>query len=165
MPSSKILTSIFGRRLGLQAVTTSVWGSTNLTNYGGTGDLLAGPDAYVPAVSTNETTGNTIKPWGMSLVTTGAGGSTNTAYTLGKPIPGVQKQIAFLSSNTATNMIAIRASTDASITFESSLGSTMSVIASSQGTRGVITMVGLTSTSWALVGFTTAMGFSLSTST
>lgn len=167
MASNKIQTSIYGRRVGLQPASSSVFGSSVgsvITPKPGTvGDLLAGPDEFIRAVSTAETTTYTIVPWGLSEITTI--GTTNTVYQLGKPIPGVAKYLTFLSSNTATNMISVRASSDGSVTFESSVGSTMCVLASSAGGRITIHMIGLATTAWGLIGFSTASGLSLTTST
>ena len=167
--NAKIQTSIHGRRLGLQVVSSSVIGSSvgsaitpKVTQ---TGDILCGPDAFNEAVSTAETTTYTIVPWGLSEITTATGGTTNSVFQLGKPIPGVSKYVTFLSSNTATNMISLRASSDATVCFESSVGSTMCVLASSAGGRITVMMIGLTSTSWGIIGFSTANGLSLTTST
>lgn len=153
-----ITTSLFGRRFGLQTLSSA----SNGGSYGEI-DVLVGPEALKPYSSSAETTSANLRAYGVSILTTGAG-STNTKYVLDPPIPGVEKTIVIASTNTATNMITVQTSTGATICFTSSNGSTLCSISSSGGSQYAFKLVGINSTQWASVGLTTSV-FGLSTST
>ena len=157
-----IQTSIFGRRFGLQSVTTNISGSAVS---GRTFDLLLGPEALKQYVSSSETTSTNLPPYGVSILTTGAGGSTCTLYKLDPPIPGVEKTIVIVSTNTATNMVYVQTSTAATICFTSTAGSTLCTISSSGGSQTAFKMVGVNSTQWGTVSPLTTAVYGLTTST
>jgi hypothetical protein len=158
--AEKITTSIFGRRLGLQHLSSSQSGGSR-----GQIDLLVGAEAVKPYVSSAETTAANLPAYGVSILTTGAGGSTNTLYKLDPPIPGVSKTIVIASTNTATNMITVQTSTGATVCFTSSAGSTFCTISSSGGSQSAFTLVGINSTQWGTVSPLTTAAFALSTTT
>jgi hypothetical protein len=143
------ITSIFGRRLGLQQLTSSISGSTINPQ----GEFLIGPDAFRAQVSSGETMAVKLRPWGVSFIsTTTTAATTSTIYELEPPIPGVTKTLVFGSTNTATNMVSVRASTGATICFLSTVGSTHCVASSSGGSQAAIHLMGVNSTSWAILG-------------
>ena len=168
MSSNKIITSVHGRRLGLQLVSSSVMGQS--TGFGSApagrvGDFLAGPDAFLEPVSTVASSAVSIPNFGVTILTTGtAASSTSSLYLLDKPFAGVRKTLVFNSSGTATNAIYVYTSTDASICFSgSSIGSTLCCIGSSDGIRATVDLVGLNSTQWAITHFVSTTVFKLST--
>ena len=168
MGSNNILTSIFGRRVGLRLASSSVVGQS--TGFGSapagrTGDFLLGPDAFQEPVSTVKTSATSIPSWGVTLLTTSStASSTSSLYLLDKPVAGVRKTLVFSSSNTATNAINVYSSTDGSITIQaSSLGSTFCCIGSSDGLRGTVELMGMNSTQWAVMGWFSTAVFKLST--
>lgn len=146
---NNITTSLFGRRFGLQALTSSQSG-------GVAADYLVGPEAFRSGVTTAETTATNLPAHGFS----GVGAASSGVYTLAPPIPGVTKQIAFTS--TANTAYVKTANGE---TFLSSQGTTFSVLKSTQTAAGVVTLVGLTTSVWGvMVGLSTA-SFALSTTT
>lgn len=153
---SKILTSIFGRRLGLQRLSTGESG-------GSKHEFLVGPDDFRVGVSTAETTSTNLKPFGVSAgLGTSAGSS--AVYTLEPPVPGVFKVI---SGSSANGPVYIK--TTGGETLLSTMGSTHTTVKiSSLG--GAYQLVGLTTAQWALLGVTSgtssqASGFAVTTST
>ena len=163
------VTSIHGRRLGIMAVTSSVTGSTvgpQASPSGRVAEFLVGPEAVRRSFSTAETSGVSLASYGISHCSTAiVAATTSTKYTLDKPIPGVSKFINWGSSNTATNMVSVWASSDGSIGIESSQGTTMCVMVSTQGFRGVTELMGISSTSWAVVGSLSSGVISMTTLT
>lgn len=147
--SNKILTSLFGRRLGLQKMSTAESG-------GSKHEFLVGPDDFRVATNTAETTDTNLKPYGYSgSLGTSAGSS--AVYTLEAPVPGVRKVIA---SSTANGPVYVK--TDGSVII-SSAGATDTVVKLS--TLGnAVELVGLTTALW-LTRDTTAAGHDFLTST
>lgn len=132
--NSKIRTSLFGRRLGLQPLTTGESGGRLPSEF------LVGPDDFRVGVTTNESTAVNMKPHGISFgMGTSAGSS--AVYTLEPPIPGVRK---WLASSTANGPVYVNTS-GALIT--SSAGTTQATIKLS--TLGVpIELIGVTTAMW-----------------
>lgn len=89
--NSKILTSIFGRRLGLQRLTTGESG-------GSRDEFLVGPDDFRVGVTTNESTGTNLKPFGYSI-NLGTSAGSSAVYNLEPPVPGVRKTLASSTAN------------------------------------------------------------------
>lgn len=146
---SKILTSIFGRRLGLQRLSTAQSG-------GSQDEFLVGPDDFRVGVTTAESTATNLKPFGISIdLGTSAGSS--AVYTLEPPVPGVRKVLA---SSTANGPVYVNL-TDAQVT--SSAGSTHETIKLSNLGHPV-ELVGVTTDTW-LTFATTASGHSFAGST
>ena len=146
---NNITTTIFGRRLGLQSLSSAQTG-------GSADEFLVGPDALRTGVTTAETTATNMEAHGLS----GVGAASSGVYTLSPPIPGVQKQIAFTS--TANTAYVKTANGE---TFLSSQGTTFSVLKSTQTVAGVVNLVGLTTSVWAVVAGLSTASFSLSTTT
>lgn len=151
---NSILTSIYGRRLGLK-----------------NGDFLTGPKALVKATQTIEpssalstvsTTGTAILNYGITSLavataaaTTGSSyGTTEVAgtYALAAPEPGVEKLI-YTASNHSTMLISVQFSTGVTA-FNTSNGSTfggLSFNAPGQWVR----LVGLSTSKWLMAGICT----------
>lgn len=147
--ADKITTTLFGRRLGLQLMSSSVTGSKQR-------EYVVGPDGVRASVTTAETTSTNLAPDGVSNLNAVSSG----VYTLDPPIPGVAKYIAF-GSTTVTSYVK----TANGETFLSSQGTTFSVMKSTQLVAGMITLVGQTTATWLLpTGISTAT-MALSTST
>lgn len=154
--NNNIMTSLFGRRLGLQALTTSQSGGSR------TADLLVGPDAIRLGVTTAESTGTNVAAHGISILPGTSAASTNV-YTLDPPIPGVRKYISL--GTTASNLYLKTANSE---TIQSTLGTSFTTIRSSVG--GSYELIGLTTAVWMALGITSgtssqASGFVLTTST
>lgn len=88
--NSKILTSIFGRRLGLQRLTTGESG-------GSRDEFLVGPDDFRVDVST-ASTGTNLKPYGYSY-NLGTSAGSSAVYNLEPPVPGVRKLLISSTAN------------------------------------------------------------------
>ena len=146
---NNILTSIFGRRLGLQRVSSSESG-------GSQDEFLVGPDDFRVGVTTAESTATNLKPFGYSI-DLGTSAASSAVYTLEPPIPGVRKVLA---SSTANGPVYVNLS-NAQVT--SSAGSTHSTVKLS--TLGhPVELVGATTDTW-LTFATTSAGHSFAGST
>jgi len=152
---NKILTSIFGRRLGLQRMTTAESG-------GSKNEFLVGPDDFRVNCGT-ESTATNLKPFGVS-VNLGTSAGSSAVYTLEPPIPGVRKVI---SGSTANGPVYIK--TAGGETIVSTLGSTHTTVKIST-LGGAFELVGMTTAQWLALGLTSgtssnASGFAATTST
>ena len=154
--NSKILTSLFGRRLGLGAMSTAESG-------GSKAEFLVGPDDFRVGVTTAESTATNVKAHGYSVLPGTSAGS-SAVYTLEPPIPGVRKIISGGESN---GPVYIKTANGEVI--KSTAGSSHTTVKiSSLG--GTFELVGLTTAVWAGMNLTTgtssqASGFGLTTST
>lgn len=153
---NRIRTSIHGRRLGLQRMTTGETGGQ------ATAEFLVGPEDTRVAVTTAETTSTNLRPFGVS-VCPGTSAASSAVYTLEPPIPGVRKVI---QGGTANGPVYIKTANNETIT--STLGSSHTTVkVSSVG--GAFELMGLTTSVW--LGYITsgtssnASGFGLTTST
>lgn len=164
---NSVITSIFGRRLGLQPVTTSVFGSTvgpQNTLTGRVGEFLNGPEAIRMAVTTAASSDVSLPSWGLSGVSTASvAATTNTMYTLDRPIAGVTKFLTWVSTNTATNEVSVWASSDASITIDTTQGTTLCVMRSTANFAGTIQLIGVSSAKWSVVGLLSSGAISMTT--
>lgn len=155
--NSNINTSLRGRRLGLQKLTTNAQGGRAEHEY------LVGPDSFRLGVTTAESTGTNLLPHGVSnLPGTSAGSS--AVYTIDPPVPGVRKLINI--GTTANGPIYLK--TKNSETFNTTLGTSFTTIKSSAG--GFYELIGLTTAIWGLLNVTSgtssnASGHVLTTST
>lgn len=132
---TKILTSIFGRRLGLQRLTTAESGGSRKEEF------LVGPDDFRVCVSTAETTSTNLQAFGYSM-NLGTSAGSSAVYTLEPPIPGVRK---LLVSSTANGPVYVNLSGAQLI---SSAGSTHATVKLS--TLGnPVELFGLTTALWA----------------
>lgn len=133
--ASNIITSIYGRRLGLQPMSSAQSGSP------GNCEFLVGPDDQRVAVSTAETTSTNLKAHGVSYLV-GTSVASTPVYTLAPPIPGVRKNIFFGSTDSALYV----KTANGEYIYGASMGSSATVIRSSGG--GNIELIGLTTAIW-----------------
>jgi len=144
---NSIITSLFGRRLGLDVA----------------GYLVGAYDNRLPVTDlTSASTATAIPPYGItnitgtSLATSAAGG----AFLLSNPVPGVETVICNLNANTSaaspgsTAMQLIRPST--AFYLISSEGSTETTINITPGSA--VTLAGLSTSAYAVIGRTTLAG-------
>jgi hypothetical protein len=159
---SNIITSIFGRRLGLQSMSSSQTGSgASQRVY----EVLEGPDSFRNEITTADSTGTFLKATGLSHLTTGLiTGGTTGVFRLDPPIPGVEKTLVFGSTSAGTLSVKmfVTLSTGGNEVLYTTAGSSHTVLASSVG--AVARLVGVTTAIWASM-LTTAQGFTLSTTT
>jgi len=153
--ADKITTSLFGRRLGLQTMTTSQTGGSR-----GAVDLVVGAEAVRQENSTAETTSSNLKAWGVSWVSTV---SSSAVFTLDPPIPGVDKTLVFYSSATSASPIYVK--TANSETIMSTVSSSATVLASSQNAETAVRLIGLTTAMWGVLGSISTASIKLSTTT
>ena len=137
---TKYTTSIHGRRLGLQAMTTPETGSGN-----GKHDFLVGAEDIRVQHSTAETTGTNLKPFGVSVLTTAI---SSGVFLLDPPIPGVTKTLIFHTTGSG----GIYVKTLNGETFSTTQATTTSVIASSQTAYAAVTLVPVSTAVWAVLG-------------
>lgn len=159
---NNITTTIFGRRMGLQTM------STNQTGTGAAArqpEFLVGPEDVRKEVTTADSTGTYLKPWGMSVLSTGLSADATPIYRLDPPIPGVEKTIVWLSTTIGTmaSKVWVTNSTGGGAGFQTSGGSSFTCVASSAG--AVLKLVGLTTALWGVINGTTASGFAYTTTT
>ena len=150
----KILTSIFGNRLGLQQMTTVQTGGRLLAEF------LVGAEAVRPGVTTAESTGANALAHGVSFFP-GTSAASSAVYTLDPPIPGVEKQLVFNS----TSQGPIYVKTANGETFLSTQGTTFSIIKSTNNQVGAIELRGLTTGIWGILPGLSTGTFALSTTT
>ena len=152
---SFITTSLFGRRFGLRALSTVAQGGRLPV------DLLVGPEAVQMGVTTAESTGTNMTAYGVSFMPGTSAGS-SAVYTLDPPIPGVMKVLNFNS----TSQGPIYVKTANGETFNSTQGTTFSVIKSTNNQVGALLLCGLTTATWGLFAAGLSTGtFALSTTT
>ena len=139
MSSNNIITSIHGRRIGLQAQSSVATGGT------GGADLLTGPSEFKPGITTGETTATNLKAFGLSFIS-GTSAASSSVYTIDPPIPGVRKTVVFSSANTP-----IYLKTNGGETFRTSADSTIATVLSSTLTGAVVELIGLTTAMYGLL--------------
>lgn len=146
-----ITTSLRGRRIGLQRLSTNATGGTR-----GEFDFLVGPESLRAHTSTSDSTDTNLHPFGVSYLASG----TSSVYTIDPPIPGVSKVVV---SSTSGPAYVKTANSETFITTSTVGSSNTTVKISSLG--GSIQLVGVTTAVWALfLGGSTGM-FTLTTST
>lgn len=137
---NEIITSIFGRRLGLDP----------------NGLLVGHQDQRIPNTdATSDTTGTNIPGYGWTNVDT----STDDTWLLSAPVRGAMKYI--YTGSTSTGIRTIKRA-DATFAIRSSAASTLTTIVA-QGGGLLLQLYGLTSALYAIVGRPT--GFSSACST
>lgn len=148
--NNRMVTSLFGRRLGLQKLTTGESGGRLPSEF------LVGPDDFRVGLTSNESTAVNLKPHGVSF-NLGTSAGSSAVYTLEPPIPGVRK---WLASSTANGPVYVNTS-GALIT--SSAGTTQATIKLS--TLGVpVELIGMTTAMWlTYVATASGSGFSATT--
>lgn len=137
--TNKILTSIYGRRIGLQVMSTGESGASAPVEF------LVGPEALRAAVTTAETTAVGVKAWGVSFLA-GTSAASSSVYTIDPPIPGVGKVIVMSSANTPMYLKTKNAET-----FRTTADSTIATVISSTLTGAVFELIGLTTAMWGLL--------------
>ena len=152
--SDKISPTLFGRRFGLQSMSSNVSGSGRT---GQAPDFLAGPEDIRMGVTTAETTSQNLAAYGVSYLTSSV---SSGVYTLDPPIPGVRKSVVF-----GTTGATIYMKTANSETFVSTLGTSMTVAKSTQNAMGVLNMIGLTTAQWGVSFGLSSASLSLTTTT
>lgn len=133
---TRIRESIWGRRLGLQVLSSVQAGSTQNMPL----DLLVGPEALRIDVTTDESTGTNLKAYGLSNLSTESSG----VHTLDPPIPGISKTI--VCTGGATEYVKTRNGE----TIESSRGSSFNTL--NFNAYGVVELMGLTTARWLMTG-------------
>ena len=154
--ADKITTSVLGRRLGLQTMSSVATGGS------AAGEFAVGPEDVRLGVTTAESTATNLKAWGLSNCH-GTSAASSSVYTLDPPIPGVRKYLAF--DSTANGVYVKTANNE---TFLSTVGSSFTTIKSTAG--GCLQLLGLTTAIWLAFDLTSgtssnASGYGLSTST
>ena len=149
--SLPMLPSLFGRRFGIQQMSSNVSGSGRS---GDIPDMLIGPEALRLVVTTGPTTARNIAAYGVQFVP-GTGAASSAVYVLDPPIPGVAVHLVFGSSGNAPFYVK----TANGETITSSQGTTMSVIKSTGvNSPGILTLMGLTTATWgAPMGLSTSV--------
>ncbi len=149
--STDIQTSIHGRRLGLQILSSSVSGGSR-----GEKEYLVGPEALKPNATTGDTTGTNLHPFGVSYLASG----TSSVYTIDPPIPGVVKTIISSTSGPAY----VKTANDETLVGGTTVGSSSTTVKlSSLGAS--ITLIGVTTAVWAVLNGGSTSMFTYSTST
>lgn len=154
---NSILTSIFGRRLGLQPFSSAASGSGRT---GEVPEMLVGPEAVRMGVNAGSTARN-LPAYGISNLP-GTSAASSSVYTLDPPIPGVMVYLNFNSSANAPAYVK----TANGETIVSSQGTTFSVIKSTNGAaNGILALVGITTAVWGTLSGISSATFALSTTT
>ena len=148
--SDKITTSLFGRRLGLQRLSSAQDARNN--------EVVVGAEAFRTYATTGDSTGTNIAPYGVSLLTTV---SSSCVFVLDPPIPGVRKTLVFGSTGAA----AMYVRTANSETIISTLGSSHTTLKSTAGNGGTVVLEGVTTAIWAWVGTASSLIAAATTST
>lgn len=138
-----IQTSIFGRRVGLQRLSSSVSGATGVP----AGDFLIGPDGLRQETIT-ETTSTRVKAFGYSLLTTQA--TTLNLFTIDPPIPGVQKWVYFGTTSVASDLQLCTSGTPT--VFRTSASSTNTKLNSTQAVPLWVGLIGISTDTWGVIG-------------
>ncbi len=136
---NNILTSIHGRRLGLQQHSTAQSGGRAPF------DTLVGAEGVRLGVTTAESTGTNLQAFGVSVMNGTSAGS-SSVYVLDPPVPGVEKKLVFASTS-----ITLYLKTANSETFLSSLGSSFTTLKSTQNAGASVSLVGLTTAVWSVL--------------
>ena len=137
--NAKITTSKHGRRLGLQAMSSAEYGGSY-----GRQEFLVGPESLRETVSTADTTSTNVRAFGITALS-GTSVASTPVYTLDPPIPGVEKVVHFLSTNSALYL----KTANGEYIYGSSLGSSATCIISSGG--GSVKLVGVSTAIWAVL--------------
>lgn len=131
--ATKITTSLWGRRLGLQIMSTVETGGSR-----GAADFMVGAEDIRQGVSTGESTGTNLTAWGVSRVL-GTSAASTPVYTLDPPIPGVRKGINFASTDSA---LYVKMASGCAISGTSLATTGATAIRSSGG--GYVELIGIT---------------------
>lgn len=134
---NKIITSIYGRRLGLQPMSTAETGGPVPLEF------LVGPDAMKQGISTAPTTATAESAVGITNLI-GTSVASTPVFTIAPPIPGVPKTINFGSTDSA---LYLKMTSGCAISGTSLATTGCTVIRSSGG--GAVELIGLTTALYA----------------
>lgn len=137
--NTQILTSVVGRRLGLQFMSTDVSGAVARKEF------LVGPNDFRVGVTTAETTAASpgVTAEGLSVLF-GTSVASSAVYVLDPPIPGVRKVLHF---GTTADKLYIRTKNAEVIRSSGiSTSATFTTITSSAG--GTVELMGLSTAVW-----------------
>ena len=154
MSGYKPTTSLYGRRFGLQALSSAQTGARRIPVDFLVGDNLGGFRQELQT-ATSDTTGTNIKGWGITSVDT----TTDDTWLLDNPIKGVTKMIWTGSTSTGIRTIKRK---DSTFAIQSSAASTLTTIIA-QGGGLMLTLLGLSSALYCVISRPT--GFSSACST
>lgn len=150
---NNIITSLYGRRLGLQPMTTVATGGQAPLEF------LVGPHGLRMGVTTGESTGTNITAAGIHNLA-GTSAASSAVYTIDPPIPGVRVIINI--GTTTDGPIYLKTKNSETFSISSSLGSSFTTIKSSVG--GAYELVGRTTAQFiAFLGTTAAHTLTTST--
>lgn len=154
---NKYVTSLYGRRLGIQRMTTAIAGISKAAEF------LVGPEQIRMGTTTGESTGTNVTAYGVSTLP-GTSAASSAVYVIDPPIPGVMK---FIDGGIANGPVYLR--TANLEVFRTTAGATFTTIKISS-VGGSFALIGLTTGAWATLGITTgtssqASSFGLTTST
>jgi len=156
-PTNRLVTTIFGRRLGLTPLSSAQSGSGR---NGEIPDLLVGPEALQNGINAGTTSRN-LPAYGVNNIS-GTSAASSSVYTLDPPIPGVPVFLNFTSSANSPYYVK----TANGETIVSSQGTTFSVIKSTNGAaNGILGLMGITTSIWAAISGVSTATFALSTTT
>lgn len=130
-----ILTSLFGRRIGLKSLVASDANSEGLVGFAGS--------QFPITDATSDTTGTNITGYGITTVDT----TTNDTWLLDAPIQGVEKTLYFGSTSTGIRTVMRGAATFTIRTTAESTNTTIVVQAGGQTIR----LLGITSTLYGIL--------------
>lgn len=148
--ASKANTSLRGRELGIQRLTTAESGGPYPAHF-----LVGTVTDIRPDVTFPETTATYLQAHGLSVLSTGS----SAVHTLAPPIPGIEKTICCTGGATAY------VKTAGSETIESTAGSSFTVMKWTAAATQTLRLVGLTTARWILTNVTSAQVGLLSTTT
>ena len=151
--NDRVLTSIHGRRMGLQLLSTAQTGGRAPF------EVVVGPEQVRRGVSTAESTGTNLQAFGVSVMAGTSAGS-SSVYVLDPPVQGVEKRLVFASTS-----ITLYLKTANSETFLSSLGSSFTTLKSTQNAAVGVHLIGLTTAVWGVLGQLSTGGLAATTST
>lgn len=149
---NKIRTSLFGRRFGLQPISTVESGGSR-----GRFDFLVGPEDMRRRVSTAPTTSANLHAFGVDILTSEV---SSGVYSLDPPIPGVRKTL--VPSTNGPSYIKVA---NQSAEFYRTSGGSSFTVAKLSSLGGCVELVGVTTAMWAVVNGSTVAGHTFSTST
>lgn len=148
---NKYVTSLYGRRFGLQRLTTGISGISKAAEF------LVGPEALRMGTSTADTTAANLAAYGVHVISSAV---SSGVFTIDPPVPGVEVTIVF-QTTAATNYIK----TANGETFLSSQGSTFSVLKSTQNIVGSVKLTPISTAVWGVPPGLSTASFVLSTTT
>ena len=160
---TNITTSVFGNRLGLQAMSSA---QTGTGQSGRKAEFLVGADDFRVEVTTGQTTATYMPAHGVSILSSGVTPSTAAVIRLDPPIPGVDKTIIILSPAAgvaSTIDWIITASTGGGEVFRSSWSSSFTVLRTTDPV--LIRLRGLTTGMWGLANSSASFSQAATTTT